>query len=115
MHLLLFKKLSADLSAKVQEVFDLFDQNHSKQIDMTEAVNHWKSGFSKISAKEFFNQVDVNKDGCIEFDEFLAFWEVVKGSGHEESEILEELERIKNGESWVGFEDLPKQYSQKHH
>ena len=81
---------------------------------MNEAVNHWKTGFSKISAKEFFNQVDVNKDGAIEFNEFLAFWEVVKGAGHDESEIADELERIKNGESWVGFDDLPKAYQQKH-
>ena len=82
------------------------------EIDKQEAVKHWKGGFAKISAMEFFNQVDVNHDGMIEFNEFLTFWGVVKGCGHSEEEILEELERIKNGESWVGFENLPKQYQQ---
>jgi len=32
---------------------------------------------------------------------------IVKGAGHNEEEINEELERIKNGESWVGFDNLP--------
>ena len=98
----------------MKEVFNIFDINGSSKIDMDEALNHWKTGFSKISAKEFFNQVDVNKDGEIEFEEFLSFWEVVKGCGHGEDEIDEELERIRNGESWVGFENLPKKYAQSH-
>ena len=46
-------------------------------------------------------------NGEIEFDEFLRFWKVVKESGHDEEEIKEELERIKNGEHWVGFNNLP--------
>ena len=52
----------------------------------------------------------MNKDGKIELAEFLTFWEVVKGAGHSEEEIGEEIDRIKNGESWVGFNDLPKLY-----
>ena len=32
---------------------------------------------------------------------------IVKGSGHKEEEIKEELERIKAGEAWVGFDNLP--------
>ena len=39
---------------KVQEAFDSFDLDHSKAIDRTEALNHWKKGFGKISANEFF-------------------------------------------------------------
>jgi len=34
---------------------------------------------------------------------------IVKGAGHSDEEIIEELERIKNGEAWIGFEDLPPQ------
>ena len=64
-----------------------------------------------MSAMEFFNSVDVNDDGQIEYEEFKTFWEVVKGSGHAEDEILEELEAIEKGESWRGFDDLPKKFS----
>ena len=53
----------------------------------------------------------MNNDGVISKEEFISFWEVVKGSGHDESEILEELEKIEKGESWCGFDNLPKKYN----
>ena len=52
----------------------------------------------------------MNGDGKISKDEFVTFWEVVKGSGHSEDEIMDELKRIQNGESWCGFDNLPKKY-----
>lgn len=94
-------------------MFAVFDVDGSQEIDKQEAVKHWKSKFGKLSAMEFFNQVDVNKDGTITFEEFLTFWAVVKESGHSEEDILEELENIKNGESWAGFNNLPEKY-QRH-
>lgn len=47
--------------------------------------------FGKISANEFFNTVDFNNDGEISLNEFVEFWEIVKGSGHIEEEIREEV------------------------
>lgn len=40
----------------------------------------------------------------------MNFWKAVKQAGHDEEEICTELENIKNGESWVGFNDLPEKY-----
>ena len=97
----------------MNDTFALFDVDGSKTIDKHEAVNHWKGSFGKISAMEFFNSVDVNNDGEIEYEEFLDFWKVVKGSGHDEAEISEELEKLKNKESWCGFDNLPRQYSKQ--
>ena len=54
--------------------------------------------------------MDQNKNGVISFEEFETFWKVVKGAGHGEAEIELELDNIKNGESWAGFQNLPKQY-----
>ena len=88
---MLYQELSAECKAKVEEVFHIFDVDASKEIDKEEALNHWKSAFGKLSAQEFFNTVDINGDGVISYEEFLGFWEVVKGCGHEESEIMEEL------------------------
>ena len=42
-----------------------FDKDDSKTIEKEEALNHWKQGFGKISAMEFFNTVDYNNDGQI--------------------------------------------------
>jgi len=94
-------------------VFAVFDVDGSKEIDKQEAVKHWQTKFGKLSAMEFFNQVDINKDGNITLDEFVGFWTVVKQSGHTEEAILEELENIKNGESWAGFSNLPEAYQRK--
>ena len=99
---------------KVEKVFGIFDVDGSQAIDKNEAVNHWKGAFGKISAKEFFDTVDVNNDGEISLEEFKTFWKVVKGAGHSEEEIMEELVNIENGESWCGFDNLPRQYQQKH-
>lgn len=103
---------------KVHAAFDSFDIDRSKSIDMEEAIKHWsvdKNSFGKLSAQEFFNAVDMNKDGSIEFEEFLKFWQVVKAAGHNEAEICEELVRIKDRESWVGFSNLPQTYKSKAH
>ena len=95
-------------------MFGIFDVDGSHAIDKNEAVNHWKGAFGKISAKEFFDTVDVNNDGEISLEEFITFWKVVKGSGHTEEEIMCELVNIEGGESWCGFDNLPRQYQQKH-
>ena len=59
-----------------------------------------------MSAKEFFDQVDFDGDGEISEKEFLRFWRIVKGSGHTDEEIMDELENIRKGELWVGFENV---------
>ena len=105
--------LSAEAVAKVQIAFDSFDIDHSDAIDLEECLRHWKGGFGKISAREFLKTVDMDGNGEIEFDEFLRFWQVVKDCGHSEESIIEELKRIKNGEVWVGFSNLPIQYHAK--
>ena len=102
--------LSEELEKKVKEVFDNFDIDHSAVIDKNEALKHFKGGFAKISAKELFNTVDVNHDGTISAEEWMTFWRVVKGCGHSEEDIAEELDNILKGGSWVGFENLPKKY-----
>ena len=94
----------------IDDVFKIFDKDGSKTIEKEEAIKHWSKNFGKISANEFFNTVDYNHDGTISYDEFIDFWKIVKGSGHTEDEIIEEIERIKKGETWMGFDNLPKQY-----
>ena len=91
----------------VDETFKIFDVDGSQEIDRDEALKHWKSSFGKLSAKEFFNQVDFDGDGQITLDEFRQFWKIAKGHGVTEQEICEELENIKNGETWVGFDKMP--------
>ncbi len=89
------------------EVFQIFDKDGNKTIDRTEAQKHWSTvRFGKISANEFFNTVDFNGDGEIAFYEFVEFWEIVKGSGHSEDEIKEEVGDL----STINFTACPKRY-----
>ena len=78
---------------------------------MTEALKHWSGAFGKLSAKEFFHAVDENNDGEISLTEFIKFWKDVHENGTGEKEIMLELENLKNGEQWVGFDRLQKQAS----
>ena len=94
---------------EVEKTFKIFDKDGSEEIDREEALKHWKSSFGKLSAKEFFNQVDFDGDGQISLDEFKKFWRIAKGHGVTEEEIMEELTNIQNGETWVGFDKMPAQ------
>ena len=108
--------LSPATLAMVEKAFDSFDIDRSKAIDIEEAIRHWskkKNSFSKLSAQEFFKAVDMDGNGEIEYDEFLRFWQVVKKAGYKDQEIHDELERIKDGETWVGFSNLPVEHQTK--
>ena len=50
-----YKELSAELKDKVLETFKVFDADDNKEIDKSEALKHWKNGFGRLSAKEFFD------------------------------------------------------------
>jgi hypothetical protein len=54
-----------------------------------------KENFAKINTEALFNAVDFDKSGEITEDEWLAFWEIVKKSGHTEEEINEEVGYLK--------------------
>ena len=106
------EELSDACLEKVLDTFKIFDKDGSKNIDKNEAVNHWTNNYGKLSAKEFFNQVDFNGDGEISDEEFVKFWRIVKGAGHTEEEILEELSNIQNGELWAGFDNVNLKHAQ---
>ena len=80
--------------AEVDKTFKIFDVDGSEEIDREEALKHWKSSFGKLSAKEFFDQVDFDGDGNITLTEFRRFWKIAKGHGVTEEEMLEELLNI---------------------
>ena len=100
------KILSIECKTKILEVFKTLDADDSGTIDKAEALKHWSGAFGKLSAKEFFKAVDENNDGEISLTEFIQFWKAVHETGTTEKEILIELENLKNGEAWVGFDRL---------
>ena len=65
----------------------------------------WGKNFAKVNANSMFNEVDENGDEAISWDEFLAFWKNVVGSGYSQDDILEEVQMMLEGGSWVDFDD----------
>ena len=59
----------------------------------------------QVNAKAMFNEVDEDKNGGISWDEFLAFWKNVVGSGYPEEDLVEEVGMMLEGGSWVDFND----------
>eukprot|EP00831_Metopus_contortus_P011488 TRINITY_DN14576_c0_g1_i3.p1 TRINITY_DN14576_c0_g1~~TRINITY_DN14576_c0_g1_i3.p1 ORF type:complete len:117 (-),score=33.79 TRINITY_DN14576_c0_g1_i3:226-576(-) len=70
-------------------------------------INAEYMGFPKLNAEAMFASVDKNGDGQIQLDEWVAFWNSVKSSGHSEEEIEEELDSLKEGGTWVHWDKLP--------
>ena len=88
----------------MDKLFKLIDIDDSKTIDRDETLKFWSSNFAKINSTVLFDQVDTNGDGSIQYDEWIDFWRIVYDSGYSEEEIIQELENMIHGGSWVKFE-----------
>ena len=51
------------------------------------------------------NQVDVNKNGEVDKDEWLDFWKNVLAHDYPADDLLEEVGMMLEGGSWVDFND----------
>ena len=74
-------------------------------ITREEARQFWGTNFAKVNAQAMFNEVDVDGNTTITFAEWVGFWENVISSNYEEDDLLDEIEEIIHGGSWVDFDD----------
>jgi len=88
---------------KVFWVFRKIDVDNSKYLSREETLKYWKNNFGKLQTKELFKSVDTDGNNSIDQTEWINFWVAVKDAGYSEEHILEEVEQIKSGQSWVGF------------
>jgi len=99
-------ELSDEAREKVLTVFRKIDVDGSKSIDKAETLKFWKSNFAKLNTDALFKAVDADNSGTISEDEWIYFWEEVKKAGHTDKEILEELDNLMEGDSWVYFDKV---------
>ena len=55
--------------------------------------------------KEYDEEVDEDGNESVTWEEFLAFWRNVVASGYSQDDILEEVQMMIEGGSWVDFDD----------
>jgi len=97
--------LSDALFTKVKTLFDKMDIDCNGVITKEEARQFWGTNFAKVNAQAMFNEVDVDGNTTITFAEWVGFWENVISSNYEEDDLLDEIEEIIHGGSWVDFDD----------
>ncbi|CAK0908131.1 unnamed protein product [Prorocentrum cordatum] len=92
--------LSESTKETLTEFFAEIDKNGDKVVSKEEAMKFWGARFAKVNMQNFFAEVDEDRNDAITEEEFLAFWQQVLDQGYEESEILEELENMRQGDAW---------------
>eukprot|EP00931_Biecheleriopsis_adriatica_P063963 TRINITY_DN38843_c0_g1_i1.p1 TRINITY_DN38843_c0_g1~~TRINITY_DN38843_c0_g1_i1.p1 ORF type:complete len:570 (-),score=107.02 TRINITY_DN38843_c0_g1_i1:16-1725(-) len=96
-------RLSRENWKKCEELFEKFDSDHTMEITREKAAQVFKCAFSQLSVEEMFKVVDLNNDGIITADEFMAFWIQVKASGYSEKDINDEIDALMEGETWINW------------
>jgi len=98
-------KLSQACWDKLEELFGKMDPDGSNAVSREEARAFFKGAFGKISADAMFNEVDVDGSGAIDSDEFVSFWVHVRKNGYKEQDIMDELDELCEGGTWVDWKD----------
>ena len=97
--------LSEVLTSKLKAFFDKMDDDKNGEVSKEEAIAFWGSNFAKVNANSMFNEVDADGNASISWDEFLKFWQNVVASGYAEEDVVEEVDMMLEGGSWVDFND----------
>lgn len=98
-------KLGKPCWLKLEELFKAMDIDSSNAVTREEAALFFKGSFGNVSCEAMFNEVDVDGSGAITADEYVKFWIQVRGAGYSDQDILEEVEQLLEGSSWVDWKD----------
>jgi len=100
-----FCRLSAKAWKKVEDLYNKMDNDAEGGITLEEAKSFFSGTFGKLSAEAMFREVDQDSDGTITGKEFAAFWVQVRKAGYSEAQVLEELDDMLEGSTWVDWKD----------
>jgi len=95
--------LSKDAWTKLEELYAKLAKEERRGVTREDAQHFFKGAFAGVSAQAMFNQVDVDDSGNITGQEFAEFWIQIRKSGYPESRILDEVQKLLSGDSWVDF------------
>lgn len=97
-------KLSAKAWVLLKNLFEKMDADGYNAVTKEKAAAFFDS-YKHVNVEALFNEVDVDSSGTITAEEFVDFWLQVRASGYSEAQIVEELEQIAEGGTWVDWKD----------
>jgi len=72
-----YVKPGAEERGSLREAFDSFDLNHDGRLTLGEFIRFMEELDENMTAEDCqigFDEIDSDRDGGIEFDEFVAWW-----------------------------------------
>lgn len=101
----MFCRLSKEFWAKAESVFLQMDADNSNAVTRSEALEFFQGGYRGLSVDAMFNEIDTDNSGVITAQEFMEFWVQVRQAGYSEKEMIDELEEVMQGGTWVDWHD----------
>ena len=108
----MINQLSEEIIAEYKESFKLFDKNGDGKISPGELGDLMTSmgtnpSEAKIQAKHMINEVDINRDGSVDFDEFCTMMERKKKQTNLKDEIRSAFRVFdKDGNGFISPDEL---------
>jgi Ca2+-binding EF-hand superfamily protein len=72
-----YVKPGTEERARLRESFDAFDLNHDGRLTLGEFIRFMEDLDENLTAEECeigFDEIDTDRDGAIEFEEFATWW-----------------------------------------
>ncbi|UJR10269.1 hypothetical protein I4U23_014476 [Adineta vaga] len=110
------RKLNTDQLQELRHAFDLFDSDRSggiSVIELKQSLSALGVNVNDQQVKQIFSAIDVDKNGRIEFDEFIEIVADFYFKKHSRAEILDAFRRFDhNGDGFIEAEELQNILSQ---
>ena len=104
------KSLSPEKIAEFKCAFELFDRNNEGKISHKEIgtiIEKLGQSLSDEDLKEMIKEVDIDGDGCIDFEEFLTLMCSKLRDNDSEEEMMEAFKVFdKDGDGFIGKNDF---------
>jgi calcium-binding protein CML len=96
--------------AELKRVFQMFDQNSDGRItkkELSDSLDKLGIYIPEDELTAMIEKIDVNKDGCVDIEEFGALYETIMDEKNEEDDIREAFKVFdQNGDGYITVEEL---------
>ena len=95
------KELTDKALFEVMAIFKEIDTDQSGNLSREECVLYLKSSFPFSDSNKMLNEINLDGDDNISYDEWKSFWEYLYNNNWSEEMIICELNKLKTSKKWV--------------